>query len=100
MILTGQGLKAHFVYNISRSGHIELPRRATPSTAMGNSGAAATTRQGLPGPHGAPPAGARVPGAVSTGALVLWLDVHALQQEVPFGTCLLLTQRSDGRLPD
>ena len=37
---------------------------------------------------------------MSTGALVLWLDVHALQQEVPFGTCLLLTQRSDGRLPD
>jgi hypothetical protein len=37
---------------------------------------------------------------MSTGALVLRLDVHALQQEVPFGTCLLLTQRSDGRLPD
>jgi len=32
-------------------------------------------------------------GAVSTGALVLRLDVHALQQEVLFGTCcLLLTQ--------
>jgi hypothetical protein len=30
---------------------------------------------------------------VSTGALVLRLDVHALQQEVLFGTCcLLLTQ--------
>ena len=27
MILTGQALKAHFVYNISRSGHIELPPR-------------------------------------------------------------------------
>jgi hypothetical protein len=30
---------------------------------------------------------------VSTGALVLRLDVHVLQQEVLFGTCcLLLTQ--------
>ena len=38
---------------------------------------------------------------MSTGALVLRLDVHALQQEVPFGMCcLLLTQGGDGRLPD
>ena len=35
-------------------------------------------------------------GAVSTGALVLRLNVHALQQEVPFGTCCLLLRR--GRL--
>jgi hypothetical protein len=27
---------------------------------------------------------------MSTGALVLRLDVHALQQEVPFGMCCLL----------
>ena len=34
---------------------------------------------------------------MSTGALVLRLDVHALQQEVPFGTCLLLTQSKERR---